>query len=231
MKLKTYKLKDTFLAFTDISGFKSLMKEGRGPEALDIFFNGAYGLLKIAKRHYLDGIFMSDCGILFARNDLYPNLPNTKFLEELLHIIKDLNLHMLEKGYMLTTSIAYGKFEYIDRIVLENMDKVYIHGNAYLDAYRDNSDGGVLKIEPGYCRILKEGLPQDIQDRFNESVSNGMSDVDSFKMVRPRNGDDKHYYYYWMREDPYQIKEFEKKYSDSYELKYAGMKEALKSNG
>ena len=215
MTLETYKLKDTFLAFTDISGFKSLMKEGRGPKALDIFFNEAYHLLKNDVQHHFDGIFMSDCGILFARNDLHPNLTNTELLDELLHIIKELNLLMLRSGYMLTTSIAYGEFEYIDRIVLKNMDKVYIHGNAYLDAYLDNSDGGVLKIKPGYCRILKEGLPKDVQDRFNESVSNGMSNVDSFEMVRPRNGDDKHYYYYWMRESPYQIKEFEKKYSDS----------------
>ena len=146
MTLEAYESKDTFLAFTDISGFKSLMKEGRGPKALDIFFDGAFHRLKNDEHHYFDGIFMSDCGILFARNDLHPELTNTEFLEKLLHIIKDLNSLMLRSGYMLTTSIAYGKFEYSDRIRLRNMEKVYIHGNAYLDAYLDNSDEGVLKL-------------------------------------------------------------------------------------
>ena len=47
-------------------------------------------------------------------------------------------------------------------------------------------------------------------------------------MVRKRKGDKNHYYFYWVVEDFHEIEEFEKEYTDAYNLKYAGMLRALK---
>jgi hypothetical protein len=48
------------------------------------------------------------------------------------------------------------------------------------------------------------------------------------QMVRKRKGDKNHYYFYWVVEDFHEIEEFEKEYTDAYNLKYAGMLRALK---
>ena len=47
-------------------------------------------------------------------------------------------------------------------------------------------------------------------------------------MIGERDGDNKHYYYYWMINDPSQINGFEQNYKDAYNLKYAGILKALK---
>jgi hypothetical protein len=49
-------------------------------------------------------------------------------------------------------------------------------------------------------------------------------------MIRKRKGDNKHYYYYWMVNDPSEIERFERDYKDAYNLKYAGMLKALKGD-
>jgi len=214
----------TFVAFTDISGFKKLMKEGKAPSALDIFFSEGYRQLKRQGiSEYVDGIFVSDCGIMFARNDKHPEQDNIFYLKKLLDVMRNLNNTMLQSDKMLVTSIAYGSFEYIDRIVLRNMSKNLFHGDAYLNAYLDNADG-VPKITPGQCRIVIKDLPSEVKDILEEPRLND----DILKMIKTRNKDKKHYYFYWMRNDPWQIERFEKKYSDSYELIYGGMLNALK---
>jgi hypothetical protein len=214
----------TFVAFTDISGFKKLMKEGKAPNALDIFYNAGFHQLKKQEIcDYIDGIFVSDCGIMFARNDRHPGHDNIFYLKKLLNVIRNLNNIMLQNDKMLVTSIAFGSFEYADRIVLRNMNKNLFHGDAYLNAYIDNEEG-VPKITPGQCRIIIKGIPPDVKDILEDPGSND----DVLKMVKTRYKDKRHYYFYWMRDEPRQIDGFEKKYSDSYELIYGGMLNALK---
>ena len=58
---------DTFVAFTDISGFKELMKNDRNAlESIRHFYQSGYNVLQTIGN--IEGFFVSDCGILFARN-------------------------------------------------------------------------------------------------------------------------------------------------------------------
>ena len=50
-------------------------------------------------------------------------------------------------------------------------------------------------------------------------------------MIKKRNNDENHFYFYWMREEPSEIEAFEKEYRDSYKLKFTGMLNALKGEG
>ncbi len=214
---------DTFVAFLDISGFKELMRnEQNAWKSLDILYQYGY---EIIERHnnacIVEGIFISDSGVLFVRRNNQNN-EITECLKSLLVIIKRINEKMIENDFMLTTSIAYGKFRYQKRIEFNGIGKNQIFGNAYISAFLDN-ENGKPKIQPGQCRIVKENLPNDI----NSAISQG---DDIFRMVTKRKGDHKHYYYYWMVNDPIEIKKFEQNYNDTYNLKYAGMLKALRNN-
>ena len=154
---------ETFVAFVDISGFKALMKNTeKAYKALDRFYQIGYNSLRSASnknnRNRVDGIFISDCGILFSRfNDQYHENVNFQThqdeLKNLLNIIKRISIEMIQNDLMLTTSIAYGKFDYHERIDFSGIEKNLLLGNAYLDAYLDN-EVGKPKLNPGQCRIL-----------------------------------------------------------------------------
>lgn len=122
---------------------------------------------------------------------------------------------MIKNDFMLTTSVAYGSFKYEDRIEFEGINKSLLGGNAYLDAYLDNGSGKP-KIQPGQCRLVKKNFPADLINRIP-------------RRLVERNGNDKHYYYYWMVRDPDEIHRFEDEYKNTYNLKYAGMLNVLKS--
>ncbi len=98
----------TFVAYLDISGFKKKM-ENRD-EALGIlnaFYSTGYRVL--SRQNYncrIEGIFVSDCGVLFVRE----GSDEVRQIEVLLRVIREINREMLNKDIMLTTSIAYGDF-------------------------------------------------------------------------------------------------------------------------
>ena len=75
---------DTFVAFADISGFKALMREGRGLEAIDTFYNTGYRVLSAHRN--VNGFFVSDSGIMFARES-----SSGRALTALLEAVKELN--------------------------------------------------------------------------------------------------------------------------------------------
>ncbi len=216
---------NTFVAFLDISGFKQLMKdEKRAWKAIDRLYQYGYDVIKKINQESgvrVEGLFVSDSGILFVRN-----CENTKeCLKVLLEkVVKEINKKMLEDNFMLTTSIAYGHFKYQERIEFEGIEKNPIYGNAYVSAFLDN-ENGKPKIQPGQCRIVRKNLPQDLV-QFIESEANHNDEV--IRVIRKRNNDNDHFYFYWMVEEPSEIEEFEKEYNDSYNLKYAGMLKALK---
>jgi hypothetical protein len=208
----------TFVAFVDISGFKQLMEtETRAHQALDHFYRSAYQLLQQTNfgNTTVEGLFVSDCGILFARNDDGP--PNTtERLVTLLRVVEALNKKMLSSKYMLTCSIAYGSFSYHGKIEFAGIEKNPIVGQAYLKAYLDN-ESQANRIQPGQCRIIKEGLP--------ELSLTDPARIDPLIRVVDEGT---HYHFYWMTPTPAQIIQFKSEYSDSYNLKYAGMLQALK---
>ncbi len=216
---------DTFVAFLDISGFKDLMQRNEGWEALDIFYREGYHSilhqLQI-QNNKVEGIFISDCGVLFVRN-IDANNDYSSQLNVLLRTIKTINISMLANNYMLTASIAYGHFKYQNRLNLDGMDKNALYGNAYLSAFLDN-EIGIPRIQPGQCRIVERGLPNDIKELIHSS------EVEPFSLIKSRMRDNKHFYYYWMAEDENGIDTFEQSYLNSYKLKFGGMIEALRGN-
>lgn len=199
---------NTFVAFTDISGFKQLMKNDKiALDALRHFYQAGYNALR--NNDFIEGFFVSDCGILFARN----GNDNLK-LTELLKVLTRINKVMLEKDLLLTTSIAYGRFEYEDKIEFPGIEKNQIYGGAYVQAFLDN-EVGTPRIQPGQCRLLVENLPN--------------VDLENFPLLTPRGHSQKHRYHYWNVNNPEEIPAFETKYQDSYSLKYSGMINALKN--
>ncbi len=200
---------NTFVAFTDISGFKELMKnDSLALEAISHFYQTGFNVLRESEN--VEGFFVSDCGILFARNG-----SNESKLQDLLRIIKKINERMLSENYMLTTSIAYGRFDYQGKIEFQGIEKNAIYGGAYVKAFMDNETGKPI-IQPGQCRIVKDNLPQLERTHF--------------PLVLDRVRDKGHFYYYWNLRDPENAQTFENKYKDSYSLKYAGMINALKNS-
>jgi len=217
---------NTFVAFLDISGFKELMRTGKKAwKALDRLYQCGYEILRNQNNECrVEGIFISDSGVLFVRrnNQIIPNTAES--LKSLLVIIKRVNERMRENDFMLITSIAYGKFRYQERIEFEGIEKNPIYGNAYVSAFLDN-ENGKPKIQPGQCRIVRENLPSNITQVIEQNQDDGI-----FRMIRKRGDDNKHFYYYWMVNDPLEIERFEQDYKNAYNLKYAGMLKALKGN-
>jgi hypothetical protein len=217
MPITEYGPHDTFVAFLDISGFKEQMKSGIAPTTLNHFYTIGYQILKQQNETQLkvEGIFISDCGILFVRDNTVNNAVVS--LSQLLDIIKEINTELLTHDIMTTCSIAFGDFCYKGRLEFEGIEKNEVRGYAYLNAYLDSSNH-TPHIEPGQCRIVRDKLP------FN--ISNLNNNITGF--IKEKKGDSKHYYYYWMVDNMTDIDKFEKDYTDSYKLKYTGMLIALK---
>ena len=202
----------TFVAFLDISGFKVLMKKDIDAlKALSHLYQSGYDVLR--EQIGVEGFFVSDSGVLFVRG----GSPSDQ-LRKILLAIKSINNKMLSFDYMLTTSIAYGTFDYHGKLEFDGIEKNPIYGFAYVQAFLDN-EKGQPKIQPGQCRIIKQNLPQTI-DLFHSN----------FSLLRERRNDNKHLYFYWNVDDETQIETFEHAYTDSYNLKYSGMLKALKRN-
>lgn len=216
---------ETFVAFLDISGFKDLMRnEDRAWRALDKFYNAGYLVLGIHRHdeNVVDGLFVSDCGVLYLKQENLEIRNRINGLKKLLGIVKDINVRMRDEGFMLTTSIAYGRFKYQERIEFPGIEKNPVYGNAYVSAFLNNKNGKP-KIQPGQCRIIKKNLLEIIKNTIEEDNSNEI-----FKMIKERKGDNKYFYYYWMVDSPHEIEDFERRYTDSYKLKFEGMLKALK---
>lgn len=201
---------DTFVAFTDISGFKEMMK-GDGEKAvrsLDKLNQVGYDILR--NHNNINGFFVSDCGILFVNNPLSSKVEK---LNDLLKVMRLINRALIQNDIILTTSIAFGKFSYHQRLEFEGIEKNPIYGNAYVTAFLDN-EIGKPKIQPGQCRIVNNNV-DDL-------------DFDHFDLIEKSSS---HFYYYWMVNNVNEISNFNNAYTDAYKLKYQGMLSALKGNG
>lgn len=205
---------ETFVAFIDISGFKELMKiENSALEALDNFYDSGYR--EIQNREDVQGLFISDCGILYTKTQ-----DHIEGLKAILAVIKGINIRMMNKGFMTTTSIAYGHFMYERRMEFDGIGKNPIYGNAYLSAFLDN-EIGAPKIQPGQCRLIKDKIPFNLDE-----ILEGIENDDKLSFLKSKS--DKYYYYYWMVNDLTQIETFERNYNNAYQLKYSGMLQALR---
>ena len=192
------------------------MTADKAGEALDHFYQIGYDVLNACNNKHIKGLFVSDCGILYCINENYTREHQLQFL---LDVIKSINRQMLQNELMLTSSIAYGTFEFQERSETPYISKSLMHGSAYLNAFLDN-ENGTPKINPGQCRIIKENLPDNIIENINQCTN-------FHGLIKQKNQRAKHYYYYWMVSNENQIEEFEVKYKESDEWKYKGMKSAL----
>jgi len=189
MALKDFRGK-TFVAFTDISGFKGMMKKEEAGRALQDFFAIGYDVLN--ENPNVSGVFISDCGILYHSKE---NVSELQRLQEILKVIQEINKKMANLNYILTTSIAYGDFEYQDKIELTNMTKNALQGNAYLDAFIDN-EYTTPKLKAGECRIIEN---DEIVEELDALSNNRFA-------LKKKN---KHYYFYWMIKENQTIEEYE----------------------
>ncbi len=213
---------DTFVAFLDISGFKTLIEEDpkNAVEALKSFYQIGYETLPGPGN--IEGIFVSDSAILFVRGNSDDDILS---LTDLMGVIRTINKEMLKKDFMLSTAIAFGKFGFQNRIEFVGIEKNLLYGNAYISGFLDN-ENGKPPIQPGQCRIVKENLPLEVLMRLDLSDNNNLV----LSLTTTRDGDEGHYYFYWMVDSDNEIERFEKRYTSTYRLKYSGMLEALKGD-
>jgi hypothetical protein len=182
----------TFVAFTDIAGFKAMMTDGdRAPRALNDFYQTGFSV--ISKQDYdgrVEGLFISDCGVLFVRRRRKDPIAT---LNTLLAAVEELNWRCFRRAVSLTTSIAWGEFSYHERIEIPGIEKNPVYGNAYVTAYLDN-ESGTPKLYPNECRIIKRELP--------EEVNNYLVDSHAGPNARKIRDAAQHFYFEWMREPP-----------------------------
>lgn len=151
----------TFVAFTDIAGFKAMMKDGvRGPMALDaLYASGFHALHQQAGVPKVEGIFISDCGILFVQD----GGGVVEKLQSICKVVEEINRLCFKRAVSLTTSIAWGDFSYHQRIEFPGITKNPVYGNAYVDAFID-CESDSPKMYPNECRISRKNLPEEIID-------------------------------------------------------------------
>ena len=224
-----------FVAFVDISGFKRMMEEGKAEDVLKKFYEIGYLVLgnrKKARNIIINGLFISDCGILFPRPSCccnsFVSLKEEDLEQAFLHLLetlREISCKLVKKNILITASISYGEFSYDQRLEFKGIGKNPIYGKAYLNAYLDNEKGDP-KIKPGQIRILKENLPENIKRK----LENGNSDA-TYPVLKE---EEKYYYYYWMLKSANQINDFDNKYCKVFCLydgdeKYEKLKEILKN--
>lgn len=180
---------ETFVAFMDISGFTGMLAgdSRRALGALDVFYQAGYSVLGAAANNdrRVDGIFVSDCGILFVPG---ANSSVAK-LKALLEAMEAIHRSVFEEAIQLTSSVAWGSFHYHDRIEFVGIDKTPLHGHAYLSAYRDNASGQP-KLHPSESRILKQDLPDEVKTFLAGN---------EHPITRKCREETAHYYFEWMR--------------------------------
>src|SRR5690242_4243163 len=103
---------DTFVAFIDITGFTSMMREGdgrRAVQALDDFYSVGYAAIRAQTSALIsvDGLFISDCGVLFVRGE---QNPIGERLDSILAVVERIYRRSSERAVFLTTAITWGPF-------------------------------------------------------------------------------------------------------------------------
>ena len=180
----------TFVAFTDIAGFGAMMREGNGRavQALNAFYSVGYNTIRAQpdSASRVDGLFISDCGILFVRDQ---QQVIGERLDAMLAVVESIHRRCSEQAVFLTTTITWGHFSYHERIDFTGIEKNPIYGNGYVDAFADNN-GGTPKIYSGECRIVRRELPSDAAQYCMEQQGVYAS------RLRPT---EKHFYFEWTR--------------------------------
>lgn len=223
---------ETFVAYIDISGFKHIMKNKKLiAKVVYDFYRCGYDVLNKYRNGdepedaKVQGIFVSDCGIVFV-NTVYEEHKNNldivrESLDMLLGVIKDMNIRMLETDIMLTTSIAYGELYCTKKVEFKGISKNPVYGDAYLQAFLD-SENRQNKLNSGECRIVKRNLPNNIINKESKEK------YEYFRYLKDKGRYRSHLYYYWMLQDETKIIEYNLEYSNLENEKYRKKKKLLK---
>ena len=175
----------TFVCFIDISGFKIELRRDlqSAGNMLDTFYSAGYRTIK--SHSILNGIFVSDCGII------YPDRGKpTERLEAILNAVKEINDRMLENNFLTTASIAYGHLEYKRKFVFDRIKKNAIMGNGYLNAFLD-TENKHNRLIAGQVRITKHLEDNQPAENIFEKLD---FDNSTLKFLEDRNT---HFYYHW----------------------------------
>jgi hypothetical protein len=224
----TADLNNKFVAFSDISGFKVLMRKDKETalKVLRRFFKIGYDTTNPDTGNYkesIQGLFVSDCCIIWPLGSGNNPLDNFNLLLQGIQNINQAVLNdpvMKKQNVMLKTSIAYGEFQYIEVEKHALIQKELIFGDAYIRAYDDNS----LKLDPGLCRIvIDEKFPKSIKRKIDK---NEIFDGSASLIEKLQNK----YYFFWNCQHKEDIAPFWNEYSKLEEERYKKMYTIL-SNG
>lgn len=225
---------ETFVAFVDISGFQTYMANNVSYNVLNDFYNIGVqvvnehnSLANNSDKFYISGLLVSDCAILFSRLE---ESWKSGF-KDILSVVEKYNKRMLDRNHLLTTSIAFGEFHYENRTEYPEIRKNPMYGIGYVRAFSDN-EYVVPKLQPGECRIVKQGFPP-----FNvygtNTIFNSINSEESFlqnfdKLVKTKDG--KHYNFYWMVNSKGEIENIKKIYRRNKQEMYENLKLNLKNS-
>ncbi|MCK5610435.1 hypothetical protein KAR91_51660 [Candidatus Pacearchaeota archaeon] len=187
---------ETFVAFSDLSGFKYYMKDrDRAFQALNTLYNSAYSILQAHQD--ISALAVSDCVVAWARNQQ---------IDSIIEFTSKLHKLMIEQKYFIKTTIAWGKFEYRNRLQLSNMQKGMILGGAYLTAYLNNR-----YIPEGSIVLLQEGRRENRKPAYRHTFWR-------------RNQTPKGWEYFWSVSNQKQIPIITKERKKMVTFKYSRLK-------
>lgn len=196
---------ETYVAFSDLNGFKEMMQNHeRAAKALDKFYKTVYALKGKPEYSRVQTLAISDCAISFIDST------NTRSeLPLILTFLKDLHTEMIKADYLITSSVAHGRFSYQERIEITGLDKNMLYGDAYLKAYLNNE-----KCPTGSIVIICEEA-----DKSRITHSTGIHTAFLRDLRRGAKG----LQFAWAVSSASEIDNFEAAYQDTYRLKYKGM--------
>lgn len=132
---------ETYVAFSDLCGFEDMMKDPeKAYKALDHLFESVFEIQQ--NNRSVKALAVSDCVTAWVGS----RHSRESRLKQILRFVEDPNIRMASHRYLMRTTIAWGDFEYEERIQLHNLQKSMIRGGAYLSAYVNNNKAGVGKI-------------------------------------------------------------------------------------
>lgn len=196
----------TYVAFSDLNGFKEMMRSPeRAAKALDKFYRTVYSLKAEPQYSGVQTLAVSDCAISFIGNE-----QNRDSLPLLLGFLKELHLEMIKADYLVTSSVAHGQFSYHERIELSGLEKNMFLGDAYLKSYLNNG-----KCPEGSITIICD-------DNEKDNILQSSGTYRDF-LKSTRRGVIRGLQFYWAVSSALEIDKFEEAYQDTYRLKYRGM--------
>lgn len=155
-----------YVAFLDILGFKSRLKELGQEESkryISDFSGTVYSVFYGANKELIEGFIVSDSIVLNTTNT------SNNSLRELIRVIDEIcKKEFSNNSILIRGAIAKGNFESMPAVGLENLRKELIVGQAYVDAYIMESSVKTIGI------ILTKDVYEDMLDAsiFTENIIN-----------------------------------------------------------